>query len=134
MRGKWHYVAAALFFSALIYDFFLWGGLARMPTLSRVMTDATSRELAWGGIYLPVGAKMVDLTGLKSAAAAHASGVFGPIESRLLAQPDVAMETITKDMPFGAKLPYYGAPLLLPVFVLMWWRRPRGVHMIGRRK
>ena len=65
MRGKWHYVAAALFFVALIYDFFLWGGLARMPTLSRVMTDATSRELAWGGIYLPVGARMVDLTGLK---------------------------------------------------------------------
>lgn len=133
MRGKWHYVAASLFAVALLYDFFLWGGLARMPTLGPLMSGATSRELALGGIYLPVGAKLVDLTGLRSAASGHAAEVFGPIEARLLARPEVAMETISEDMPLIAKLPYYGAPLLLPVFVLMWWRRPRGVHVIGAR-
>lgn len=133
MRGKWHYVAALLFLAALLYDGFLWGGLARMPTIGRIAADATSRELSWGGVYLPVGARLVDLTGLRPRAIAHASKVFGPLESRLIAQPAVAVETLTTDMPFAAKLPYYGAPLLLPVFVLLWWRRPRGVHMIGAR-
>ena len=104
MKGKWHYAAALLFLLALLYDFFLWGGLARTPTLGRVMSDVTTRELAWGGVYLRVGSRLVDLTGLRNTAAAHASETFRQIEPKLLAQPEVAMETIVEEMPFSVTL------------------------------
>lgn len=133
MKGKLHLIAGIAFVLMLGYNLFVWGGLARMPSLGKLMSETTERELALAGVYLPLGARLVDVTGLRAAAVGHAAARFASIESKLIERPEVAMETIVAGMPFAVKLPYYGAPLLLPVFVVLWWRRPRGVHMIGAR-
>jgi hypothetical protein len=133
MKGKLHLIAGVLLVAMFLYDVFLWGGLARMPTLGPLMTDTTERELALAGLYLPLGARVVDATGLRAAAVGHAAAQFSAVESRLLARPEVAMETMLAEMPSSVKVAYYGVPLLLPLFAFLWWRRPRGVHMIGAR-
>lgn len=132
MRKRLHAILGILFVLALLFDFYAWGGLSKTPALGRIVTDATSRELALATVYVPAGATLLDLSGLGTSAASFAQEAFAPLEARLLANPAAAMETLVVEMPTWLKLPYYGAPLLLVAFALAWWRRPRVVHTFGR--
>jgi hypothetical protein len=133
MKRRLHLIAAALFVLALLYDFYLWGGLARVPGLGPIMLQTTQREVALAGIYLPVGLALVDATGLSGAAAASAAESFSTAQARVLANPDAAMDAILEAMPPDVAAAYYGAPVLLLVFAVLWWRRPRVVHMMRSR-
>lgn len=133
MRGKLHVVVGIAMFLMLVWDLYLWGGLTRAPEIGPLALDATRRELSLASIYAPAGRAALDATGLTAGAAAEASDVFQPLRARLLANPSAAMETLVEDMPSSARISYYGAPLLLLLFGVLWWRRPRGVHMMGRR-
>ena len=131
MKGKLHVIVGVLFVLALAYDFFLWGGLARTRQMGPLMVETTQRELALAGVYLPIGKILIEASGLQRVAAEHAQSTLAPVESRLLARPSVAMDTMVENLPLHVMLAYYGAPLLLVAFALAWWRRPREVH-IGR--
>jgi hypothetical protein len=133
MRRRLHAILGILFVLALAYDFYLWGGLSKTPTLGRLVTDVTSRELALATVYVPAGGTLLDLSGQGAAAARHAQAVFAPLEAHLAANPQAAMETLVVEMPWLAKVAYHGAPLLLMAFALAWWRRPRMVHSLRRR-
>lgn len=132
MKSKLHLIAGVLFVLALLYNFYLWGGLARTSTLGPLMVETTQRELALAGVYLPVGMWLVDTAGVTNSAAAFANARFGALEKSVLANPAAAMDTLLSGMPVGVRSAYYGAPILLLVFAFMWWRRPRGVHVIRR--
>jgi hypothetical protein len=132
MKARLHLFAIALFVLTLFYNLYLWGGLARTPELGPLMTQATQREVSLAGIYLPLGRILIDAAGLKQTAASFAETRFAGVRSRVLANPAAAMDTILSDLPASVSLAYYGAPLLLPLAALLWWRRPRGVHMIRR--
>lgn len=133
MRGKWHVVAGLLLLLALAYDLLLWGGLTKVPSFGPVATQAVQREVSLASLYLPAGRALVELAGLEGAAKDLAQSTFQPLEARLLANPGAAMETLVADMPTLPRLAYYGVPVLLLVAGVLYWRRPRGVHMIGSR-
>ena len=133
MKGKMHLVAAALLVLALIYDLVLWGGLAKTPALGHLVTQGAQREVSLVGVYLPTGRLLVESTGLSGFASDFAAARFAPLEARLLANRAAAMDTLISDMPFSVRAPYYGAPILLLLTAFLWWRRPRGVHMVGPR-
>lgn len=134
MRRHLHVIAALLFVLALGYDFWLWGGLAKAPPMGAVVTDAAARELALATVYVPAGIALLDLSGLSAAAAMHAAATFAPVQAALLANPAAGMDTLLAEMPLVARLAYHGAPLLLVLFLLSYWLRPRAVHSaISRR-
>lgn len=133
MKRRLHLIAAALFALSLLYDFYVWGGLARVPGLGPIMLEATQREVSLAGIYLPVGLALVDATGLAGPAAASAADSFSTAQARVLANPDAAMDAVIEAMPPDVAAAYYGAPILLLVFAVLWWRRPRVVHMMRSR-
>jgi hypothetical protein len=133
MKRRLHLIAAALFVLSLAYDFYLWGGLARVPGLGPIMLQAAQREVSLAGVYLPVGLAIVDATGLADAAAASAADSFSTAQARVLANPDAAMDAILEGMPPDAAAAYYGAPILLLVSAVLWWRRPRVVHTMRSR-
>lgn len=133
MKSKLHLFAAALFVAALFYNFYLWGGLGRTPELGLLVTQGAEREVSLAGIYVPVGRMLVESTGLQRSASDFASERFASLQSRLLANPAAAMDTLLSNLPFTTKLSYYGAPLLLLLTAYLWWRRPREVH-VGRRR
>lgn len=132
MKGKLHLVAGIVFVLLLAYDFFLWGGLSRSATLGPMITAASKREVSLAGFYLPVGRELTGWVG-RDAAASLATRTFAPLEASLLANPAAAMDRLLTDMPMGPRLAYYGAPVVLLLDLLLWWRRPRGVHLVGRR-
>lgn len=132
MKGKAHILAAIALLLLLGYDLFLWGGLSRTPSLGPLITERVQREVSLASVYLPIGRQLTGWVGA-DAARAHAQSTFAPIESRLLANRPAAMDTLLSELPLMPRLAYYGAPVMLLVFLLFWWRRPRGVHMIGPR-
>jgi len=134
MRKRLHVVLGGLFVLALLYDFWVWGGLSLHPTFGKPVTDASSRELALATVYVPAGNTLMPLAGLGAAAANHAGALFAPVLPALEANPAAAMETLVEDMPWLARLGYYGAPLLLVAFLLAYWRRPRVVASAFSRR
>lgn len=133
MKGRAHVFAGILLLLALGYNLFVWGGLLLHPVMGPVAEDATRRELALAGVYAPIGRWVVQSIGLGSTAAAFAGTRFAAVESHLIENPLAAMETLVSEMPASVSLAYYGAPILVVVFTLLWWRRPRGLHVISRR-
>jgi hypothetical protein len=133
MRNWLHVILGVLFAAALAFDFYAWGGLSRSVVLGKIATEAATRELSLASIYLPAGSVLVDISGLGRTAATYADEQFAPVQARVLANPAAAMETFARDLPFALKAPYYGAPILLVLFVLAYWRRPRVVRTMGRR-
>lgn len=133
MKGKLHVLVGIAVVLMLAWDLYLWGGLTRAPDIGPLALEATRREVSLAAIYAPTGRAMLDVTGLTPRAAAEAAETFAPVRERLLANPPAAMETLIEDMPSSARISYYGAPALFLLFCLLWWRRPRGVHMMGRR-
>ena len=133
MKRRLHLIAAALFVLTLGYDLWLWGGLARHAEFGPALQKSGRYDVSLASLYLQSGAPLLDLTGLGLRAAADAEAAFRPVLARVRASPMAAMDNLQQDMPAGAKACYFGAPLLLVLAVLLWWRRPREVH-IGRRR
>lgn len=133
MKGRAHVAVAVLLLLTVFYNLFVWGGLLLHPQMGPVAEDATRRELALAGVYAPLGRWAVQLAGLGPSAASFAGDRFEAVESSLMHNPQAAMETLVAGMPASVSLAYYGAPVLLPLFALLWWRRPRGLNVIARR-
>jgi hypothetical protein len=133
MKGKAHIIAAVVFLLLLAYDLFLWGGLSRTGSLGPLITERSQREVSLASFYLPVGRQLTGLVGAASAAG-MAQATFDALEPRLLANPAAAMDTLLTGLPLLPRLGYYGAPLALLACLFLWWRRPRGVHMMGSRR
>jgi hypothetical protein len=134
MRNRLHVILGVLFVVALLFDAYAWGGLSKTPSMGRIVTDASTRELALAGVYVPLGKALLDVSGLAGPATAYAESEFAPVEAHVLANPAAAMETLVTGMPSLVRVGYYGAPLMLAAFALAFWRRPRVVRsMVGRR-
>jgi hypothetical protein len=134
MRNKLHVIAGLLFLAALLFNLYVWGGLGRTRTMGPVVVDAAARELSLAGLYVPLGRRAVDAAGMSAASSEFAGEQFAAVEARVLANPQAAMETLLSEMPFAIRAIYYGAPLLLVVFAILYWRRPRVVQSMGRRR
>lgn len=132
MKRRLHIVAGILFLLVLLYDFYAWGGLAHTDRLGPVLVEAASRDVSFGAVYTPVGRALVGAVGMEDAAAASAQEMFATREARLLENRPAFMDNLLSDLPFAMRTAYYGAPLLLALFAVLWWRRPRVVHVMGR--
>ena len=133
MRNRLHVIFGVLFLLALLFDFYAWGGLSKTPSMGRIVTDASTRELALAGVYVPVGKGLLEVSGLASSATGYAQQAFAGVEAHVLANPAAAMETLVNGMPALERIAYYGAPLMLVAFALAFWRRPRVVRSMGAR-
>lgn len=133
MGRRLHLIAAIVFVLMLGYDLHLWGGLARHPQLGTALQKASRNDISLGSLYLQAGAPLLDMAGMGSSAAQSATDTFGPLLASIANNPAAAMDNLQREMPFGPKFSYYGAPLMLLATLVLWWRRPREVHMIGRR-
>lgn len=134
MKRYLHVVAAVIFVLLLCDQWLVWGGLGRAPQVGPVVLEAADRDLGLASVHVLVGQWLVRSAGLDESAIEAGTGRFAAIIPDILANPDVALETATTQMPWSVRLGYYGAPIMLLLALLLWWRRPRSVHLVKVRR
>ena len=134
MKRYLHVVAAAVFVLLLGDQWLVWGGLGRAPQVGPVMLAAADREVGLASVHVLVGEWLVDSAGLEEAAIDAATSRFGGVIPEIVDNPDAAMDIATARMPASVRFGYVGAPLMLVVALLLWWRRPRTVHLVRTRR
>ena len=134
MKRYLHVVAAVIFVLLLCDQWLVWGGLGRAPQVGPVVLEAADREVGLASVHVLVGQWLVHSVGLDESAIEAGTGRVAAVIPHILANPDAALETATAQMPLSVRFGYYGVPIMLLVTVLLWWRRPRTVHLVKVRR
>lgn len=137
MKNRLHVIALVLFVLCFLYDLIVWGSVRSIPDVGPGIADSARREAPLATAYITLG-EMLDsvVPALESYGADRLSNAFGEGFERIKADPTVAMDLIF-DTTWNAahrwiKAMYWAAPILLVVFLILWSRRPRPIHMIRR--
>ncbi len=109
-----------------------WGGVAHSRVLGPVVPEALRLQAPLAYTWLVLGEAAGSIAGLGETLAGFAEAGLGDtaplIESRSL-----AAERVLESRPGWLKL-LHGLPLvLLPLALLLWWRRPRGFKTFSSR-
>lgn len=134
MKRYLHVVAALIFLLLLCDQWLVWGGLGRAPQVGPVVLEAADRDVGLASVHVLLGQWLVHGAGLDESAIDAATRRFDAVIPQILANPDAALETVTTRMPWSVRLGYHGAPIMLLVALLLWWRRPRSVHLVKVRR
>lgn len=134
MKRYLHVVAAAVFALLLCDQWLVWGGLGRAPQVGPVVLAAADREVGMASVHVLVGGWLVESTGLEEAAVDAATSRFADLVPDLVKNPDAAIDIATARMPASVRIGYVGVPVMLVLTVILWWRRPRSVHLVRTRR
>lgn len=134
MKGRLHIVAALLFVLLLADQWLVWGGLGRAPGVGPAVLAAADREVSLASVHVLVGQWLVRSAGLDETAIDIAQARFDSVLPDILANPVAALDIANAGMPGNVRFGYIGAPLMLLVAAVLWWRRPRSVHLVRTRR
>lgn len=134
MKARLHMIAALLFLLLLADQWLVWGGLGRMPAAGPAVLAAADRDVGLASVHVLVGEWLVRSAGLDEAAIDLAKSRFAAVVPDILANPPAALDVVTARMPASVRFGYVGAPVMLVIALLLWWRRPRAVHLVRSRR
>lgn len=134
MKRRLHVIAAVLFVLLLADQWLVWGGLGRVPAAGPVVLAAADREVSLASVHVLVGEWLVRSTGLDETAIDVANARFRDVLPEILGNPEAALDAAVARMPGNVRFGYIGAPAMLVLAVLLWWRRPRSVHLVRTRR
>jgi hypothetical protein len=134
MKRSLHILAAVAFILLLCDQWLVWGGLGRAPQVGPAVLEAADREVGLASVHVLIGQWLVHSAGLDESAIDAATRRFAAIIPDIQGNPDAALEIATSRMPWSVKFGYSGAPIMLLVAVVLWWRRPRTVHLVKVRR
>src|SRR5690349_5485594 len=132
MKHLWKVVLAAsllMFF----HSFYFWGGIGLTPNVGdRVLFQATkSMDLLLVGFYTHTGKAMMGIVA-PDAAQAYAAAEVGQVYPSLDGDQYSAAQKIMAAMDSMQSLSHTWAPILLVVFIALYWLRPKPLKSLGR--
>lgn len=138
LKRRLHLLALLLFVATLLYDLVVWGAVPALPDVGASIEQSARREAPLAATYIALGGSIdAALPALQAFGVRRLEDAFGDGFERIRENASVTM-----DLLFGAtwnashrwvKTMYWAPPLLLLLTLLLWSRRPRAVHVIGRR-
>ena len=138
MKRRLHLVAIALFVLSLLYNLVVWGSLPRVPEVGRQIAESAYREAPLAATYIGLG-NLIDgvIPALQAFGEKRVTLAFGEGFERIRNDETVAMDLILRGtwnaQHRWIKTMYWATPLLLVLSVILWLRRSRTVHSLGRR-
>jgi hypothetical protein len=131
-----HSWALLILVLALVVDLLAFGGLARVPEIGPICRESASREAPIAWTYMTVGSAAATLPGVDAVAEALALNAFGGAFDTIRAQPGAAMDLI-ETPNYGyvhslVKACWWGAPVLLLLWIVLFLRRTPDVHLSRR--
>ena len=101
---------------------------------SAVVLAAADREVSLASVHVLVGEWLVRSTGLDETAIDVANARFRDVLPEILGNPEAALDAAVARMPGNVRFGYIGAPAMLVLAMLLWWKRPRSVHLVRTRR
>jgi len=137
MKSQLHVIAMVLFAICFLYDIVVWGGVPALPKVGGHIADSARREAPIAATYIAIGSPLdTAVPSLGDYAYAVLTEGFSEGFDRIREDPTVAMDLIfsTTWNPTHRwiKAMYWGAPVMLLVTTILWFRRPKAVHALRR--
>lgn len=138
MKGKLHIVSGLLLLLVLGFDLVVWGGVRDIPEVGTKITETARTQAPLAYTYIVLG-ELLDgaVPALGRYGTDYASRAFAPAVERIQADPNLAIvalfEGTLNSTHATLRLAYWLAPVLLAVFLVAWWRRPRRLSLMGGR-
>jgi hypothetical protein len=138
VRARAHVLFLIAFLVSLFANLLLHGGLARLPTEGKVFLESARRESPLALAYMTAGDWLLDVPGLATAGESMALSAYGSAFSAVLANPGAASDVIETGR-FGqahalARTVYWLTPVSFLAWLVAFWLRPRGVHLLRRAR
>jgi len=137
MKSQLHVIAMVLFAICFLYDIVVWGGVPALPKVGGHIADSARREAPIAATYIAIGSPLdTAVPSLGDYAYAVLTEGLSEGFDRIREDPTVAMDLIfsTTWNPTHRwiKAMYWGAPVMLLVTTILWFRRPKAVHALRR--
>ncbi|HSX59422.1 MAG TPA: hypothetical protein VLF18_04390 [Tahibacter sp.] len=138
MRKYLHWFAIGVFVLTLLWQCLLWGGASTLPEIGPLMRRSAMREAPLVAGLMVSGEMLGKVPALGDLGRGWAAKAFEPAKERIVADPAVAMDYV-----FGEPLNssqrlatrgVYALPILLALAIILWFRRPRQVRMLGAKR
>jgi len=138
MKRRLYLIALVLFIVCFLYDLVVWGALPAVPDVGAGIVDSAQREAPLASTYIALGSRIDNaLPSLQAFGVSRLTAAFSDGFARIAEDPDVAMDLIF-NTTWNAehrwlKAMYWAPPVFLLVTLLLWSRRPKQIHAVGRR-
>jgi hypothetical protein len=137
MKSQLHVIALVLFAICFLYDLVVWGGVPALPDVGTGIADSAHREAPLATAYIAIGTPLdAAVAPLRDYGTARLTDAFGEGFERIRTDPSVAMDLIFSSTWNAThrwiKAMYWGAPIMLLVTAILWFRRPKPVHPLRR--
>jgi len=139
MLRNLHWIALVLLLLALVFDFAVWGGAARLPDVGPLLLRSAQREAPVVRFYMLVGQPLDGaVAALDRFGQAHATAAFSDGFQRIREDPAVAMDLVFAEtwnsQHASIKTVFWATPVLAALWFVFWLRRPKKVSLMGRRR
>ena len=131
VKRIWIPLCFILGFAMLAHSLYFWGGLVSTQEVGGLVRERTSTFsfIAW--CYITSGQGILEMGGWQEAAIQYAQNEVGGVFAVMKQTPQIAMDTLFKEIPYSVKLSYYGGPLLLLVGMFLQLRKPKTFKTFG---
>jgi len=138
MKRRLYLIALVLFIVCFLYDLVVWGALPAVPDVGAGIVDSAQREAPLASTYIALGSRIDNaLPWLQAFGVSRLTAAFSDGFARIAEDPDVAMDlifnTTWNSEHRWMKMMYWAPPLLLLLTLLLYSRRAKQIHAIGRR-
>jgi hypothetical protein len=138
MKSKLHLITLGLFLISFALNLIVFGALAAIPKVGEEVRQSAQRESVTMSVYIALGAFLQDLPGVGAVGAALADEGFGAAFSKIEDEPSAAMDVLMTPDYGGLhgllRFNYSACPVLLVLWILAWYFRPRMLHLSKRSR
>lgn len=130
-------LSGTVLLASLLYNLFVFSALASHPQIGTALRNAIRNDAPIVSIYVLVG-DLVRVGPLATLGDASAAEIAAPIAEKIRSYPPGAVATLFGSPQSASQSQLQWSHQLLPFLLLLtailWWRRPKPVHMMPRRR
>lgn len=138
MRRQLHWFFVALALAVLTFLATVWAGAAALPSIGPALQKSARAEAPLTTAYMLIGRVLRGADFLRDYGDDYASDAFAPLAEHITSSPELAMELAYDDLRSARQRTLVGMHwvpwIALAIAGLLYWRRPRAVHLYGTRR
>lgn len=137
MKGKLHIVTGIAFLLVMFYNLVVWGGVKDLPKVGPKIRETAQTQAPLVITYMFLGEQLDRaVPALGDFGRDYAAQAFESAVPRIEEDSNMAVVALFEGLGNSrggtVHLMFWLGPILLVLFLIFWWRRPRKVSLMGR--